>query len=321
MCKSRDTYYEGTAIKQENNATLYCGGTILLFFLILLVGGLVYAHCLLHRNIQTLIVLQDRYRACIQIIEDYTHEQKIGSNDTSAKQNELNNGGALSDLEEGCDNTSSFIPLNRTHNYLKESAVDFFKSQKLDDVLVHICPDDWQEYTSHLLTPPVTPVCQPSRRVPARPLPNKRVQPHKNFLTRSSLFKWPIDPACFWISSFFGPRVKRNGTMGFHYGIDMAALKGTVAKSAAAGVVVEAHHSHGYGNTVVIEHTPQFKTRYAHLDSICVRAGQKISAHMPIGRVGETGYIRKRSRDGSHLHFEVYDKGKRVNPLHYLPPF
>ena len=38
-----------------------------------------------------------------------------------------------------------------------------------------------------------------------------------------------------------------------------------------------------------------------------------------MGTVGETGFIRKKGKDGSHLHFEVYECGKRVNPMHCLP--
>jgi murein DD-endopeptidase MepM/ murein hydrolase activator NlpD len=121
------------------------------------------------------------------------------------------------------------------------------------------------------------------------------------------------------LSSLFGPRKRIDGTWGFHHGVDMAAVKGTIVKAARAGTVTEACFQTGYGNTVVVQHTEKIKTRYAHLHAIRVSAGQKVKQGAVVGTVGETGFIRKKGKDGSHLHFEVYEKGKRVNPMHCLP--
>jgi murein DD-endopeptidase MepM/ murein hydrolase activator NlpD len=132
-------------------------------------------------------------------------------------------------------------------------------------------------------------------------------------------FMWPVDLDKFWLSSLFGPRKRVDGTWGFHHGIDMAAVKGTIVKVVRAGTVVEASFQTGYGNTVVVQHSDALKTRYAHLHTIRVCVGQKIKQGTIVGTVGETGFIRKKGKDGSHLHFEVYEKGKRVNPLHCLP--
>lgn len=132
------------------------------------------------------------------------------------------------------------------------------------------------------------------------------------------LFKWPIDRSSFWLSSFFGQR-KHNGRWKFHRGIDMAAAKGTPVIAAADGVVVEARYAQGYGKTIVIAHNAKYKTRYAHLNSVLVRVGQKVERAERIGRVGATGFVRsKRGGDASHLHFEVYVFGKQVNPMYFL---
>ncbi len=129
-------------------------------------------------------------------------------------------------------------------------------------------------------------------------------------------FAWPIERSKFWLSSLFGPRKKPKG---FHNGIDMAALKRTPVKAAAAGVVDQVYEDPvGYGKTIVIKHDNTYKTRYAHLDSMLVKVGQSVQAGMLIGRVGDTGNVRKQGRDASHLHFEVYELGKRVNPLYFL---
>lgn len=264
----------------------------------------------MYQHIQKLIMIRARYQTCLQMMQDRGFDPLIDSaaSVSYARKSE-------DELEEACENDISFIPLNRTYNYLKESTVDFFRAEQLDEVLTNIDQTEWQEYTNQTLHQ-ITPVVPLPRKITAQ----KRLPAKKRTVRHiATIFGWPISPGSFWLSSFFGPRAKKNGAMGFHNGIDMAAVKGTVVKAAAAGTVIEAHHSRGYGNTIVIQHSSQFKTRYAHLDSICVHTGQKVSPHMVIGRVGETGYIRKRSRDGSHLHFEVYDKGKRVNPLHYLP--
>ncbi len=89
---------------------------------------------------------------------------------------------------------------------------------------------------------------------------------------------------------------------------------------AADGVVVEARNAQGYGKTVVIAHNRKYKTRYAHLHTINVRVGQNVTPDMMLGRVGSTGTVRsKRGRDAaSHLHFEVYVFGKKVNPMYFF---
>jgi hypothetical protein len=132
-------------------------------------------------------------------------------------------------------------------------------------------------------------------------------------------FIWPIEGNKFWLSSLYGPRKRINGRWGFHHGVDMAAVKGTRVKSVRAGHIVEAGFQPGYGNTVVVQHSQHLKTRYAHLNTLCVRSGQKVGIGALVGTVGETGFIRKKGKDGSHLHFEVYEKGKRINPLDCLP--
>lgn len=125
---------------------------------------------------------------------------------------------------------------------------------------------------------------------------------------------WPMERTNFWVSSYYGPRKKN-----FHYGIDMAAVRGTPIHSAAHGKVEQAGYIAGYGNMVTITHNAIYKTRYAHLDQIMVRVGQFVKPADVIGMVGDTGFTIKTGRDASHLHFEVCEHGKQINPLHVLP--
>lgn len=129
-------------------------------------------------------------------------------------------------------------------------------------------------------------------------------------------FIWPIERDKFWLSSCFGPRKGPNGKKSFHTGIDMAAHKGTPVKAAASGAVVQVYEDPlGYGKTIVIKHDHTYKTRYAHLDSMLVKVGQHVQTGQLIGKVGDSGNVRKQGRDASHLHFELYEHGKRINPL------
>ncbi len=99
----------------------------------------------------------------------------------------------------------------------------------------------------------------------------------------------------------------------------MAAMKGTPVLAAAAGIVIESRYASGYGNTVLLSHGNGYKTRYAHLNSICVKTHQYVECGHTVGTVGATGFIRKRGKDGSHLHFEVHHHNRPINPLSVLP--
>jgi len=79
------------------------------------------------------------------------------------------------------------------------------------------------------------------------------------------------------------------------------------------GTVVYAGWYYGYGYYVKIDHGNGIQTTYAHLDSIAVVVGQKVSNGQQIGKVGNSGNSK-----GPHLHFEVYKNGVRVNPKNYF---
>ena len=107
-------------------------------------------------------------------------------------------------------------------------------------------------------------------------------------------------------------------TQGFwsaHLAIDIANRTGVPIYAADAGYVrLAGRDTWGYGNQIVIDHGNGFLTRYAHLDTIKVGAGQSVQKNQQIGTMGNSG-----RSTGPHLHFEVIQNGVKRNPLGYLP--
>lgn len=104
-----------------------------------------------------------------------------------------------------------------------------------------------------------------------------------------------------------------SGTSTFHNALDIAAPRGTPVYAYTNGKVVTAGWGNMTGNHVVIDHGGGLRTKYLHLSSISVSAGQTVEVGQKIGGVGSTGYST-----GNHLHFEVTKNGVAVNPLLYL---
>lgn len=109
-------------------------------------------------------------------------------------------------------------------------------------------------------------------------------------------------------TSGFGPRWGR-----MHSGLDFAGARGSRINAAAAGVVTHAGWQSGYGKLVKIQHPLGFETRYAHLNSINVSVGQRVSRGQRIGGMGTTG-----RSTGVHLHYEIRRGGRALNPVTFL---
>jgi murein DD-endopeptidase MepM/ murein hydrolase activator NlpD len=125
---------------------------------------------------------------------------------------------------------------------------------------------------------------------------------------RKGLIRTPVAGAR--MSSGFGMRfhpVLRYSRM--HQGVDFAASTGTPILASAPGTVVFSGWGGGYGNVVVLDHGKGLRTRYAHMHRINVRNGQRVEQGQSIGQVGTTGLST-----GPHLHYEVWQNGKPVNP-------
>jgi len=99
----------------------------------------------------------------------------------------------------------------------------------------------------------------------------------------------------------------------FHKGIDFTAPKGTAIQSTGNGKVIRVEKRRsGYGTNVIIDHGYGFTSLYAHMKTVNVKKGQRVSKGQKIGTVGSTG-----TSTAPHLHYEVRINGKAVNPIDY----
>ncbi len=102
------------------------------------------------------------------------------------------------------------------------------------------------------------------------------------------------------------------GFSGMHTGVDFAAPYSTPILAAGAGTVVAAGPNGGYGNWVKIDHGDGVATGYAHMAHFAsgIRRGVRVRQGQVVGFVGSTGLST-----GPHLHYELHQKGRPVNPL------
>jgi len=100
-----------------------------------------------------------------------------------------------------------------------------------------------------------------------------------------------------------------------HSGLDIGVPNGTPVKAAEAGYVAKvALGTQWYGNYIMIIHSDNLSTLYAHLKSVSVSPDQYVSRGQVIGLSDNTGFS-----SGPHLHFETRANGVPVDPLSYLP--
>jgi len=134
---------------------------------------------------------------------------------------------------------------------------------------------------------------------PANPAEDASL-PHLTDRVTTSPFGWRRDPF--------------SGAATYHRGVDLRAAYGEPIGAADAGTVVFAGEQGGYGQTVVVEHPGGVRTRYAHLSSVSTKVGAEVRAGDDIGRAGRSGRAT-----GTHLHFEVTQDGRPIDPERYRP--
>lgn len=139
-----------------------------------------------------------------------------------------------------------------------------------------------------------------------------RARKHYQDAEVSADFEVPVDgriSSIFGLRRFFNEQPRRP-----HSGLDIAAPEGTPIKSAAAGTVIESGDFFFSGNMVYIDHGQGLISLYAHMHSIGVKTGDRVSKGQVIGTVGETGRVT-----GPHLHMAVIANQTLVDPLLFMP--
>ncbi len=125
-------------------------------------------------------------------------------------------------------------------------------------------------------------------------------------------FIMPVDGI---ISGVYGSQRILNGKPRWpHYGVDIAAKKGTMIKSSGSGTVTMAEDDLYYtGGTIIMDHGHGISTIYSHLETVMVLVGDKINQGDIIGTVGSTG-----RSTGPHLDFRVNWFQTRLDPMSVL---
>jgi lipoprotein NlpD len=123
-------------------------------------------------------------------------------------------------------------------------------------------------------------------------------------LQNSVQWRWPAQGSI--IRTFQGKGKGR--------GIDIANAAGTQIKAAASGVVVYSGNGlKGYGNLIIIKHTEDFLSAYAHNRELRVKEGEQVCSGQEIAIMGQSG------AECVKLHFEIRYQGKPVDPIRFLP--
>ncbi len=118
---------------------------------------------------------------------------------------------------------------------------------------------------------------------------------------------------------YFVPPLQGEISAGFmpdkkHYGIDILAPLNTPVKAAMDGWVVFSDWTLETGNTLAIQHPNNVITFYKHNSSLLKHVGDYVRAGEAVAIIGNTGALTS----GPHLHFELWYKGKPVNPVDYI---
>jgi lipoprotein NlpD len=151
-------------------------------------------------------------------------------------------------------------------------------------------------------TPAPAPTSKAPAEVAAKP-PAKPASTQSH--TDPSSWIWPTNGRL--LRGFVAGDPARNG-------IDIAGNEGQDIKASAAGTVVYSGNGLiGYGELIIIKHSDNMLSAYAHNKVRLAKENQQVVAGQVIAQMG------RNDRNEQLLHFEIRTKGKPVNPLIYLP--
>ena len=120
---------------------------------------------------------------------------------------------------------------------------------------------------------------------------------------------------CFKASGYLTTHFHRGGWFlgRSHWGIDIAARKGSPIRAAGSGIIIMADWTPDFGNIVVISHGNGFFTYYGHAMRLLVDQGFHVKKGDAIALLGSSG-----SSSAPHLHFEIWKNGKPIDPEQFL---
>lgn len=99
-----------------------------------------------------------------------------------------------------------------------------------------------------------------------------------------------------------------------HYGVDIAATPNESVLAALDGTVILSTYTAETGYLIEVQHGQDFITVYKHCGSLLKKEGDEVKGGEAIALVGNTGTLTT----GPHLHFELWRKGRAVNPEKYI---
>ena len=99
-----------------------------------------------------------------------------------------------------------------------------------------------------------------------------------------------------------------------HYGTDIAANPNESVLATLDGTVILSTYTAETGYLIEVQHNQDFVSVYKHCGSLLKREGDKVQAGEAIALVGNSGTLTT----GPHLHFELWHKGRAVNPEKYI---
>tara|TARA_B110000977_G_C11010719_1_gene467572 strand:- start:644 stop:1420 length:777 start_codon:yes stop_codon:yes gene_type:complete len=99
-----------------------------------------------------------------------------------------------------------------------------------------------------------------------------------------------------------------------HYGIDVVAPKNEAIKASLPGTVILSSWTTETGYTIAIQHENDLISFYKHNSVLLKRIGETVLAGDVIAIIGNSGELST----GPHLHFELWHKGKAINPEHHI---
>jgi len=119
-------------------------------------------------------------------------------------------------------------------------------------------------------------------------------------------FIWPVEGK---IADAFNETESKR-----HQGIDISSPLGVPIRASSSGTVIYSSNTiKGYGNLIILRHSEEFVTVYAHNQVNLVEEGSWVERGQIIGKVGQTGRT-----SGPHLHFEIRKNNKAIDPLLFL---